>query len=426
MKSISYLAALVVLATVSGECVLAADTPEPNLSRPSDLLKTGLQYQPFYQIEKSGLPSEPFRAVYSLSAIALSVVVSAAEIGHLKPQLFGVKQQPASALPAGWAEQLSSQLPRALEGAATRAGLATVSPSEIPACPGVGKGTVGRLLVEIQEIVTLPRPATDPNTQLITNMTTVTMQTRLRLTDNCDREVKSIRYAAYLGLTNGDSVAEFLERWLQTDNPGDGPNGAGYTPLMPIVTGGGRATNPRLLAEAIIAGGLLVWMPTWSVEEAKTRSTPYTLRGLSAIGTLTLMTPVKRNVPVLAPDFTLRWESLEDLLTALGPPDLRTRISDIRYELAVYREHARTERIQVVRLANLTTTEWDGSKVLEPCEVFAWSARAHFLLDGFPRMTAWSGLHNGPGYFVWPELVWPNAVVHEFRMPPPVGFKECR
>jgi hypothetical protein len=426
MKGASSLATLVALATVTGDCVLAADTPEPNLSRPSDLLNAGIQYQPFYEIGNSGLASEPFRAVYSFSAVTFSVAVSTAEVRHLKPQLFGVSQNRPSALPSGWAERLSGVLPRALEGAATRAGLATVSAGEIPACPADGKGTVGRLTVDIQEIVTLPRPTTDPNTKLIAEMTSVTFQTRLRLTDNCDREIKSVRYAAYVGATHGVPVTEFLESWLRADKPGDGPNGAGYTPLTPQVTGGGLATNPRLLAEAIIAGGLLAWMPTWSVEDAKTRSTPYTLRAVSAVGKLTLISALRQNVPTLDPDFTLRWESLEDLLAVLGPADLRSRISDIRYELAVYREHALTERIQVVHLANLTTNEWDGSKVLESCEAFAWSVRSHFLLDGFPRVTAWSALHNGQGYFVWPELVWPNAVVHKFRTPPPAGFKECR
>ena len=426
MNSTPCLAALVALVTVSGDCVLAADAPEPNLSRPSDLLKAGLQYQPFYEIGNSGLASEPFRANYSFSAIAFSVVVSAREVGHLEPHLFGVIRQPPSALPAGWAAQLSELLPRALEGAATRAGLATVGHGDVPACPQDGKGTIGQLLVEIQEILALPRPTLDPNTQAITEMTSVTLQTRLRLTDNCDREVKSLRYAAYLGVTEGDPVAEFLERWLQAVAPGDGPNGAGYTPLAPPVTGGGRAANPKLLAEAMIAGGLLDWMPTWSVEAGRTRSSPYTLRALSAVGKLTMMTAVKKNVPVLDPDLTLRWESLEDLLAVLGPLELRSRISNVRYELAVYREHASTARVQVYRSADITATEWDGSQVLEPCEVFAWSVRAHFRLDGFPRMTAWSGLHNGPGYFVWPELVWPNAVVHEFRTPPPPGFNACR
>jgi hypothetical protein len=422
------------LLTCAGNRVLAGTVAEPTISGPSAGFSSmgGLGYFP----DKDGAMSAPFRAVQGFSALAIEVSVPDTRVRNFAWKsnilLLGwpsIREGKSTVLPARWREQLAAQLPLELAAAASRAGIATVRREDVPPCPEDRRATVGRLVVEVLGIETLPLPATigagaPPGGSVVNVM----LRTRLGLTDNCDRELKTVAYAPIIGFLRAQSVEDFLERWITPEERAEVPQDAAQMSSASLVEAG----SPGLIAEAMVTGGLLVWIPAWPPKVVlEQRSTPYTLSAISPADSPNSLNLPFKKAPVMASDLTLRWESLPELLAALGPAELASRLSEVRYELVVYREQQGTNaqasavRVPVFRSADLTSAEWNGSDALEPCESFAWSFRAHFRLDGFPRVTAWSGLHNGLGYMYWPDLVWPNYLVHHFRTPPPPGFKEC-
>lgn len=413
-------AVLILMAVICGPDVLAATESEPNSSNPTDSQKDTKQSQRIPLVGREEVQSRPYRTAYGYSAVAVEAVVTVAEVRYVGWR-FLKRIETTTALPTNWSQRLAEQLVPALEDAARRSGITVLHHDEMPACPEDGNASAARLSVEISEIETFSLGAPAFVQLTMQGYFPLTMRAQLQLTDNCDREIKSFVYGAFFDLSNEPSVDEFLERWLVQEES---------TEKQP--------SNPRMLADAMVAAGLLVWMPTWPAKDAAPRSTPYTLRALSPVGSFSAMSRLKKSlpVPVLDQDYTLHWESLEELLAALGPMELMSRISNVHYELAVYREQANQKRVPVFRSADLTSTAWNGSDLLESCESFAWSVRAHFRLDGFPRMTAWSALHRpfagalmpnkDSGYSMWPDLVWPENAVHQFRTPPPAGFKDCR
>ena len=86
---------------------------------------------------------------------------------------------------------------------------------------------------------------------------------------------------------------------------------------------------------------------------------------------------------------TFRWEPLPASVTRDGRTE--SQIRDVTYELRLYRGVAPTPYVR----SGLTAPTYALDTTLAPCELYAWTVRAHFTLDGQPRVTEWTGMYSG-------------------------------
>ena len=86
---------------------------------------------------------------------------------------------------------------------------------------------------------------------------------------------------------------------------------------------------------------------------------------------------------------TFRWEALPASFAqqARGENGIR----DVIYELRLYRGVAQPPYVR----SGLTAPTYSLETPLAPCESYGWTVRAHFTLDGQPRVTEWAGMYNG-------------------------------
>jgi hypothetical protein len=66
-------------------------------------------------------------------------------------------------------------------------------------------------------------------------------------------------------------------------------------------------------------------------------------------------------------------------------------IQDVTYEFRLYRGLSPTAFIR----SGLSTPTYSLEMPLSPCELYAWTVRAHFTMEGRPRVTEWAGAYNG-------------------------------
>jgi hypothetical protein len=85
---------------------------------------------------------------------------------------------------------------------------------------------------------------------------------------------------------------------------------------------------------------------------------------------------------------TLRWATLDVAGLRIDP----VRAQKVTYEVKVWSVEARRGPPTLVySRAGLTTPQHRVETPLEPGSPYAWTVRAHFELDGAPRVTRWSG-----------------------------------
>ena len=154
---------------------------------------------------------------------------------------------------------------------------------------------------------------------------------------------------------------------------------------------------------------LLVWHPAWNLPDRSSESfSLFALEPLYPQPTTGIIRNAVKNrkldlsrqsiTSIADPQPVFRWTALEDL-TGIG--GVAARISDIRYEFRLYDSRGLVGMPKVpgellVQQNGLTEASFQlPGGILEPCQIYFWTVRARFLLDGFPRATEWTALHNG-------------------------------
>jgi hypothetical protein len=167
-------------------------------------------------------------------------------------------------------------------------------------------------------------------------------------------------------------------------------------------------------------------------------------------GTFTLVSAVDSLQP------TFRWESFPRPADLAAPPNQGRRISDVSYEIVVFRTNRLGKRrippfvapgdhppcFAAGELAytrrDLPQPEHRMEEPLQACARYAWSVRTHFRLGGHPRVGEWSGSYpanvtgtwtpsnyrRNPGKIGLPDWA-PSNYLFLFRAPPPDGVQEC-
>jgi hypothetical protein len=97
----------------------------------------------------------------------------------------------------------------------------------------------------------------------------------------------------------------------------------------------------------------------------------------------------KRRLADLQPVF--QWEALpasfyRDIARANG-------IQDLTYEFRLYQGLSEAPYSR----SGLAAPTHSVEMPLSPCELYSWTVRAHFTLEGRPRVTEWTGMYNGSG-----------------------------
>ena len=97
----------------------------------------------------------------------------------------------------------------------------------------------------------------------------------------------------------------------------------------------------------------------------------------------------KRRIADLQPVF--QWEALPasyypDVAGAKG-------IHDLTYEFRLYQGLSEAAYSR----SGLAAPTHSLEVPLSPCELYSWTVRAHFVLEGRPRVTEWTGMYNGGG-----------------------------
>lgn len=106
---------------------------------------------------------------------------------------------------------------------------------------------------------------------------------------------------------------------------------------------------------------------------------------------------------------TFRWQPFD-------VKDTIEKIENVTYEVRIWTMTARSAGKQVYIKNNLTEPFHTVSAPLAPGTRYLWSVRAHFYLNGRPRVTEWALA----GYLLRNEAV-PNASCLRFRTPSPSG-----
>lgn len=77
------------------------------------------------------------------------------------------------------------------------------------------------------------------------------------------------------------------------------------------------------------------------------------------------------------------------------------RISEVRYDIELFDARRDGDFYQpdklVYRKENLSEASHQLERPLEPCRRYFWTARAWFKLDGWPRVTEWTGAYGALG-----------------------------
>lgn len=95
---------------------------------------------------------------------------------------------------------------------------------------------------------------------------------------------------------------------------------------------------------------------------------------------------------------TLKWEAFPRPLDVAGAGGEAKRFDAVRYEVAIYEARSLAAFYEpgalIRRHTGLTEPAYRLDKALQPCARYFWSVRAHFMLDGWPRVTDWTGAYN--------------------------------
>ena len=97
---------------------------------------------------------------------------------------------------------------------------------------------------------------------------------------------------------------------------------------------------------------------------------------------------VKGRLADLQPVF--QWEALPASFRDIAGPN---RIQDLTYEFRLYQGLSEAPYSR----SGLAAPTHALEKPLLPCELYSWTVRAHFTLEGRPRVTEWTGMYNGSG-----------------------------
>lgn len=103
-----------------------------------------------------------------------------------------------------------------------------------------------------------------------------------------------------------------------------------------------------------------------------------------------------RFVPVDDLQPTLRWESFPRPVDVAGLGGQAGRFGDVRYEVVVYDNLAVDfeSSQRVYRRTELAEPSHRIEQALQPCGQYFWTVRAHFRVDGWPRVTEWTGAYD--------------------------------
>jgi hypothetical protein len=127
-------------------------------------------------------------------------------------------------------------------------------------------------------------------------------------------------------------------------------------------------------------------------------------------------------------------------------PALAGGMQDLTYEFRLYQRWSQTPLIR----RGLLSPTYSLETQLSPCELYLWTVRAHFTLDGRPRVTEWTGAYDGGGFWLeasgtvsrvrrWVDPAWyrrnsfpkpavplPNAAYYaQFRTPATSPSERC-
>lgn len=106
-----------------------------------------------------------------------------------------------------------------------------------------------------------------------------------------------------------------------------------------------------------------------------------------------------RFVPVDDLQPTLSWEAFPRAVDVASAGGHAGRFGDVRYEIVVY-DVKQPWRVDlessphVYRRTDLDNPSHRLETALQPCERYFWTVRAHFRLDGWPRVTEWMGAYD--------------------------------
>jgi hypothetical protein len=176
---------------------------------------------------------------------------------------------------------------------------------------------------------------------------------------------------------------------------------AGVQTLEEWVGGGDTAISSMFdkagntIAEWALDELLLVYRPRemlpQEVPAMRDPVPPYALRAIEPPVVTQLLADSDGGLKIAALDGLqpeLRWEAWPrgfDIAAGSGSAQAR----DVRYQLRIYGEGG-----VAYERRGLTEARHRPERPLEPCRVYRWTVRAHFTLDGTPRVTEWTGAYN--------------------------------
>jgi hypothetical protein len=128
-----------------------------------------------------------------------------------------------------------------------------------------------------------------------------------------------------------------------------------------------------------------------------------------------------------SPEPTFRWEALPKL-RELREASAGARITDVKYDLRIFNSgyflKAFVANKQIYQVTGLTEPKFKLSGFFQPCQVYFWTVRARFLLDGKRQATEWSGTYYNFGGRPWwwrrnayPPLASPKAPNRWYYLP---------
>ncbi len=201
----------------------------------------------------------------------------------------------------------------------------------------------------------------------------------------------------------------------------------------------------------VIDESLLVWHPQWLPRKSAPGSfTTLALAPLSPPVRHGLAASIRRPSGVNGLGIAdagngfrvFRWQPLSELIARDGAEAAQPE--SVRYQFRLYAaepgvlESVRPGR-QLLAQDGLASESLELPGPLEPCRIYFWTVRAHFLYAGRPRVTEWTALHNAIGNFggisepwrfrrgdeSWTKG-WPvDWTYPAFRTPAPEGMKKC-
>ncbi len=121
---------------------------------------------------------------------------------------------------------------------------------------------------------------------------------------------------------------------------------------------------------------------------------------------------------------TLKWQAFPGESDVAGAPAEMARVKGVCYDLLIARhEHSEPGEI-VYRRYGLAAPEHRLETPLEPDTLYYWTVRAHFELDGRPRVTEWASMDflptqniDGTPRALWKFLTPPTQFSYRFRTP---------